>query len=99
MNKPTEQRAGIRIALSLAGKLAEAANDADIESITKTFETLAENPWRGVAVPFASSDLKDIFVIKTPDGKWLILYRIEGSKNEPSGKELLIVDLVRANDV
>jgi hypothetical protein len=101
MNKPAERHAEIRMSLSASRKLvSENPGDADVDSIYHALQTLREDPWVGDPVPFASSDLKGIFVLKTRDGKWLIVYRVEGSKTEPSEAKLLqIVELIRADDV
>jgi hypothetical protein len=66
----------VRLASSVVEKLAQSeATQADLDAVRETLRKVGENPRVGTPVPFASADLRDIYLTWTPDKKWQILYQ------------------------
>jgi hypothetical protein len=63
--------------------------DEDIDNVDKAYQTFQDKPVEeATPIPFERPELKDCYVIWTPDRKWRLLLR----KRNPKGYDLLGVE-------
>ena len=88
----TEQANTSRPQIRIASSVLETFEDprikqSDLDTIKTAFHQLMESPRVGTPVPFSQGGPRDVYVYRTNDGKWRILF-----KSDQSSIDVLSID-------